>query len=227
MSLEGRIPAGKLVRLACQRQLNDWEHGKERGLIWSEGAAQKILAFFPHILRLPEIGTRFFLSPWQEFIVGALFGWKVVDEDGARDKYGRPLLVRRYRRAYIEVSKGSGKTPLIAGLAIYMTTADGEREAQCFAAATQQDQAHLLFQDAVKMVQASPDLRKRLILSGKLKVFNMAHPASGSFFRPYRRSIRRSMVSVSISGRWTKFTSTPMISSSTSWLRARKAASRP
>ena len=174
--LSNKIVAGRLVRLACKRQLDDWERGDKRGLIWDERAAQKILAFFPHVLRLPEIGSRFFLQPWQQFLIGTLFGWKVINEHNQT--------VRRFRRAYVEIGKGNGKSPLAGGLGIYMTSADGEREAQCFAAATQQDQAHILFQDAVKMVQASEVLRQRLVMSGTRKVFNIAHPASGSFFRP-------------------------------------------
>lgn len=127
------------------------------------------------MLRLAEgehAGQPFLLQAWQQFVVGSLFGWK--DADG----------FRRFRVAYLEIGKGNGKTPLAAGLALYMLVADGEDGAQVYAAAPTRDQSQLLFQDAISMVEASPDLDKRLLKSGKKKVFNLAYLASGSFFRP-------------------------------------------
>lgn len=171
--LAGRIVAGKFVRQACQRHLDDRKNFHRRGLYWDKAAACRAINFFSDVLILPEIGAPFHLEPWEQFVVGSLFGWKQVADDS-----------RRFRHAYIEIGKGNGKTPLVAGIGIYMTAADGEVQAQCFAAATTRDQAHLLFQDAVKMVEASPVLKTRFQASGARKVFNLAHLASGSFFRP-------------------------------------------
>jgi phage terminase large subunit-like protein len=170
--LAGRIVAGGLARKACQRHLDDMRDGPERGLSWDKDAALRAIRFFPDVLCLPEIGTPFALEPWEQFVVGSLYGWKGPDG------------YRRFRTAYVEVGKGNGKSPLAGGIGIYMLAADREREAQCFAAATTQEQAHILFQDAVKMVQGSPVLRSRITTSGTRKIFNLAHPASGSFFRP-------------------------------------------
>lgn len=164
-----------MVRLACQRHIDDIEdskHANKRGLFWDLDAALRAINFFPDVLVLPEIGSPFHLEPSQQFIVGSLFGWKQAD------------MSRRFRHAFVEEGKGNGKTPLAAGIGLYMMTADGEREAQCFAAATTREQAQILFQDAVKMVASSPVLHARIATSGKLKVFNLADLASGSFFRP-------------------------------------------
>lgn len=171
----GNTVAGPLVRLACKRHLDDLENGSKRGLRWDLDEALRHIRFFPTCLRLAEgeaAGKPFELALFQKFIQGSLFGWK--DADG----------FRRFRQAYIEIGKGNGKTPQAAGTGIYMTGADGERGAYCYAAATTREQADILFQDAVKMVDASPALKSRFTPSGKLKVFNLAHMASGSFFRP-------------------------------------------
>lgn len=172
--VEGRIVAGPLVRLACKRHLADLVEGPKRGLFWDVAAAMRHINFFPDVLCLGEGehgGKPFNLEAWQKFIQGSLFGWKAPDG------------FRRFRTAYLEVGKGNGKTPMVGGTGIYMTGADGEAGAHCYAAATSLEQADLMFQDAVKMVQASPGLRERFTPSGKQKVFNLAHLASGSFFR--------------------------------------------
>lgn len=131
------------------------------------------------MLRLSEgqfDGRPFELHESQAFIIGSIFGWKRAD--------GR----RRFRRAYIEQGKGNGKSPLAGGIGLFGMTADGEAGAQIYAAAAKREQAGILFADAVKMVKQSPALSKRLEFSGgDGREFNIAHIASGSFFRPVSR----------------------------------------
>ena len=50
--VSGKEIAGPHVRAACQRHLDDLEHGHERGLWFDYEAAQRALDFFPDILRL-------------------------------------------------------------------------------------------------------------------------------------------------------------------------------
>lgn len=179
----GEIVAGPHVRNACQRHLVDLERGHERGLTFDIDAAEYAFKFFEGILRLSEgqfEGRKFELHPSQAFIVGSIFGWK--QEDGTR----------RFRRAYVEQGKGNGKSPLAGGLGLMGMTADGEAGAQIYAAAAKKDQAGILFADAVKMVKQSPALAKRVSFAGgEGREFNMAHHASGSFFRPVSRDTGR------------------------------------
>lgn len=171
----GEIIAGPLVRAACARHLNDRKNGSERGLRWDAEAAARAIKFFPVVLRLSEgefSGEPFILQPWQQFIIGSLFGWK--GSDG----------FRRFRTAYIEIGKGNGKSPMAGGIGLYMLAADGEAGAEVYAAATMRDQARILFRDAAHMVDFSPQLTKRIQKSGIREVLNLAHLESGSFFRP-------------------------------------------
>jgi len=172
----GKIVAGPLVRAAAARHLDDLEKGPDRGLYWDwPGVREGIARFFNDVLKLPSSDEPkpFILEPWQLFCVGSLFGWR-------RGKGGP----RRFRTGYIETGKGSGKSPLGAGIGLYMLVADNEPAAECYTAATMRDQAQIPFRDAVGMVRASPALSKRLQLSGDREVFNLAHRLSGSFFRP-------------------------------------------
>lgn len=172
----GDVLAGRLVRLACDRHLRDLEEGPARGLRWDAALAEHEIGFFPAVLRLVGGGSEglpFELTPWQAFIVGSLFGWL------------RPDGTRRYRTAYIETAKGNGKSPLAAGIGLKMTVADKEPRAETYAAATTKAQAMILFRDAVAMVDQSPELSERLKKSGAGdQCWNLAHMASGSFFRP-------------------------------------------
>ncbi|WP_439444450.1 terminase TerL endonuclease subunit [Xanthomonas translucens pv. translucens] len=181
--LAGEIVAGPHVRNACRRHLLDLEQGGARGLYFDLEAAEYAFRFFEGVLRLSEgqfDGKQFELDPSQAFIVGSLFGWKQAD--GAR----------RFRRAYIEQGKGNGKSPLAGGLGLLGMTADGEAGAQIYSAAAKKDQAGILFADAVKMVKQSPALKKRIAFAGgEGREFNMAHHASGSFFRPVSRDTGR------------------------------------
>ena len=161
------IVAGRLVHLACIRHLRDLEEGELRGIHFDLDAALEAIGFFS-LLNLPDSSQPFILQPWQQFVIGSIFGWKSAD--GAR----------RFRTAYIEAGKGSGKSPLAAGVGLYGLVMDGERAAEIYAAATTTDQASILFRDAKNLIDASPQLRRRL----EVGRWNVAHHPSKSFFRP-------------------------------------------
>lgn len=172
----GQVVAGPGMRGAAARHLRDLEDAPSRGLRWDLCAATEACAFFEEVLRLnggQYEGAPFHLLGWQAFVVGSLYGWRRADK------------TRRFRVAYIETAKGSGKSPLAAGVGLHGLTADGEARAEVYAAATKRDQAMILFRDAVAMYQQSPDLLKRLTPSGVgEKTWNLSYPRRGSFFRP-------------------------------------------
>ena len=174
--VRGEVVAGPHVRDACRRHLDDLARGHERGLVWDVAAVDRVVGFFRDVLRLnggDYEGVPFELLGWQAFVVGSLFGWK--REDG----------YRRFRVAYVETGKGSGKSPLAAGIGLYGLVADGEARAEVYAAATKKDQAMVLFRDAVAMVDQSPALSARIVKSGAPgKEWNLAYHETYSFFRP-------------------------------------------
>jgi phage terminase large subunit-like protein len=135
-----------------------------------------VLGFFRDVLRLnggEHEGVPFVPEPWQAFVLGSLFGW--LGEDG----------YRRFRLAFVETGKGSGKSPLAAGVGLYMLMADGEARAEVYSAATNKDQAVILFRDAVAMAKANDAIESRVTFSGGTgKENNIAYHATGSFFRP-------------------------------------------
>jgi phage terminase large subunit-like protein len=179
----GTVVVGRLQRQACLRHLRDQQLAAERGWEWRSPDAEEAIDFFDQVLCLPEEadadeepdeeappdGQPFVLTPWQQFVVGSLMGWYTVRNGRAR---------RRFRTAYIETAKGSGKTPLCAGLLIYLAVT-GDRGSQIFAAAATKDQAKVAFADCEKMVAASPYLRDLFVGT----VNNLAIPSKESFIR--------------------------------------------
>lgn len=174
--VSGKRIAGPHVRGQCARHLRDLEDGHKRGLVWNVAESEKAQGFYADVLKLNGgdfEGKPFELLPWQKFVVGSLFGWQGVDG------------YRRFRVAYVETAKGSGKSPLAAGIGMKGLVADNEPRAEVYSAATKKDQAMILFRDAVAMVDQSPELSKRLTKSGTgERCWNLAYMAKGAFFRP-------------------------------------------
>jgi phage terminase large subunit-like protein len=174
--VSGKIIAGPHVRDACRRHLDDLDTGPARGLFFDLAAVERSIGFFRDVLRLnggEYEGVPYELLDWQAFIVGALFGWHGVDG------------FRRFRSAYVETAKGSGKSPMAAGIGLYGMMADSEPGAEVYAAATKKDQAMILFRDAVAMVDHSPALAAAITKSGTgLGVWQLSALSTYSFFKP-------------------------------------------
>jgi phage terminase large subunit-like protein len=174
--ISGKIIVGPHVRDACKRHIKDLIKAPKRGFFFDLEKANRAIEFFQEVLCLNGgdfEGVPYDPLPWQKFIIGSLFGW--VNAEG----------YRRFRVAFVETSKGSGKSPLAAGVGMYGLVADGEPRAEIYAAATKKDQAMILFRDAVAMVDLSPELAGRIHKSGTGEnCWNLAYRESGSFFRP-------------------------------------------
>lgn len=121
---------------------------------FDEKSAQIACNFFEKLLRHSKgewAGKPFALLEWQKRdIIRPLFGWK-RKSDGTR----------RYRTAYIEIPRKNGKSTISAGIALCLLYADGEPAAEVYSAAADRDQASIVFEEAKRMVEASPELKKR------------------------------------------------------------------
>jgi len=115
-------------------------------------AAQRAVDFFRECLTFTAgewRGQPFALQPWQQAIVGNLFGWKRSDG------------MRRYREVFIYVPRKCGKSELAGGLGNLLTFGDREPGAQVYCAAADREQARLVFNAAKTMVLAEPALARR------------------------------------------------------------------
>lgn len=176
--LTGNIPTGRLVFLAVERFLNDLDRARSKDssfpYFFEQGSAVAIIKYFKEL-------CPFALDPFQQFIVANLFGWKKTGVECAVHPSGH----RRFQTAYIEMGKGNGKTPLVAGVSTYGVCADDEPSAEVYIAAPSKDQAAICFRDAVRIIEESPELAKifkKHGCSGKMLSGNLSFGTS--FMRP-------------------------------------------
>ena len=136
--IEGREPACRLARLACERHLRDLEEAPGRGLIWDSDAAEYVIDF---VQLMPQRkgewqGKPIKLMPWQRFRIGCFFGWK------------RANSLRRFRTSYTEVPRGTGKTTEAAAIANYLAWEDGEPGAEVYTVSTKRETARICWEEA-------------------------------------------------------------------------------
>lgn len=115
-------------------------------------AARHAVGFFSDILVLVEgesAGKPFKLQPWQEWIVAHMFGWR------------RPDGLRRFRKVFLYVPRGNGKTAFAAGILCYVAFCDPEEGAQLYSAAAEREQASLTLRIVRRMIEESKPLFDR------------------------------------------------------------------
>ena len=147
----GKIVASKFVKQACKRQIEDVKRfsGKNSPFYFDQTVASKPCKFIellPHI-KGPKAGQPIMLEPWQIFILTTIYGW--LNQHGSR----------RFRRVYIEVPRGNGKSALSSGVGLFMLCADGEGGAEVYSFATTRDQAKIVFGDAQQMARRTSGLK--------------------------------------------------------------------
>ncbi len=106
-------------------------------------------------------GVQFDLLPWQDIIIRDIFG--TVKENN----------YRQYNTAYVEIPKKNGKSELAAAIALLLTCGDNEWGAEVYGCASDRQQASIVFDVAVEMVDQCPALKKRIkpVMSQKRLVY--------------------------------------------------------
>jgi len=172
--------ACKWVKLAAERHLHDVKRSKKSGYPYhfNVDSGQFALDFFSllHHSKGEWAGTPIVLAPWQQFIIGCVFGW-LRNEDQKR----------RFRTIWEEIARKNGKTTKLSGVGLLGLTVDGEGGAEIYSAATKRDQAKICFDEAVSMRDKSPSLRKMIGKTGEKNVTNLHVLSTASKFEPLGR----------------------------------------
>lgn len=113
-----------------------------------------------HIIEFAEIFCKFSkgatggqpvrLELWEKAHLAAVFGF--VDINGNR----------QCRESLFIVGKKNGKSLLASIVGLYMQIGDGEPGPEVYAVATKRDQASIIWKESKRMVNKSPQLRKRI-----------------------------------------------------------------
>lgn len=149
--LSGKVLACEFVKKAVRRNQEDRKRYKDHGLYaFSESEGNRVCKFIELLTHTKGAlaGQKIKLEPWQVWILSTIFGWRRRSDGG-----------RRFRRVYIEVPRGNGKSCLSSCVALYCLLADREPGAEVYSFATTRDQAKIVFGDAKQMCVANQALR--------------------------------------------------------------------
>jgi len=160
---------GKLQKLGRKRQLDNLKN-PPKGYKFSIEKAERVMRF---LQKLPHVkgtlaGTLFILEEWQKYdIVYPLFGWVTDDEKE----------LRRFKVAYNEMARKTGKSFLVSGIGLYMTFFDGEAGAETYCIATKKEQAKIVWDVANAM-------KNRTSLANRITTSYSAMKYKSSVFAP-------------------------------------------
>ena len=171
---DGKVTVSRKVQRIYQKLAED--------LSGSTGADGTMYHYSPsranHILEFAENycrhskgklgGQLVVLELWEKAMLAAMFGF--IDDEGRR----------RYREVVLIVAKKNGKSLISSIVGLYLQVGDGEPGAEVYAVATKKDQAKIIWGEAKRMANKSPELRKLI----KPLVGEMDCAANESVFKP-------------------------------------------
>jgi phage terminase large subunit-like protein len=132
-------------------------------MYFDQTKADRVLTFFRQLKHTKGVwrGVPFTLLDWQITALSDVFG--TMRDNG----------YRQYNTAYLEICKKQGKSELGAGIALYCLTSDDEWSAEVYGCAADRQQASIVFDVAVDMVDQNPTLKKRIkpVLSQKRLIY--------------------------------------------------------
>lgn len=186
--VEGRIVAGKRVKQACQRHLDDLESSKYAPYryYFDVDEAEDIINFAEELI-IAEGEEEEFVTcyPFQCFILGSLNGWRIKDKN-----------YRRYRTSYVQLARQNGKSFLNGILAAYYGNFTKYKYGQVYCTATKKEQALIVFNEIKKFINSDDDLKELfkihdhnatidcLLTNSKIKALS-GDTKSIDGFRPY------------------------------------------
>ncbi len=182
--IAGSIIAGKYVTLACKRHMGDLERQgtDEFPYVFDEEKANKVFRFAEKYCRHIEDGLTvkkgdpIILDDFLQFIIGSVFGW--VHKDTG---------LRRFRKVYEQVARKNSKSTTLSVVGLFMFAADGEGGPQIYTAATQRDQAKIVYDAAEAMVKQSKKLKAKI----KTRRNTMFHLTNGGKMLPLSRETKK------------------------------------
>lgn len=151
----------------------EWDpHRDAAGARFDPKAARRAIDFFHECLshvKGERARTPFLLELWQQAIIANVYGWR------------RPDGTRRFREAFLYVPRKNGKTTLAGGVVVYAIGPDGEIGGEVYSAASEREQAALVFQQARGMVEHEPELASRCRIYRTFK--SIEYEETGSTYR--------------------------------------------
>lgn len=107
--INGKILAGELLKLACQRHIDDLARQDTPDFPYNfDLKILKGLLLFASLVPDPDTGEPLPLMPWEIFVLGSLVAWRNSETGG-----------KRFRNAIVSIARANGKTYIASILIAY------------------------------------------------------------------------------------------------------------
>jgi phage terminase large subunit-like protein len=149
--------------------------------------AERVILFMESltITAGPLAGTKLKLRPWQRRIIEGIYAEEPPDV--GRLKINRRRLVRT---ALVSTPRKNGKTQLAAGLALaHLCGPEAEPRGQVYSAASDRDQAAIIFREMAALLDAEPRLAVQCNVQHFAK--SITHLPSGSIYQALSADARK------------------------------------
>lgn len=146
----GKIKACKKLKAVYAHVVGNM-HNKNLRYKYDDAKAKRAVDFIETFCCIPKMrgAPKFKLELWQKAMIETIFGF--VDKETG---------YRQYREAFLYVGRKNAKSVLGAAMALYMLIADGEDAPELYSAATDRQQAKIVWEYAKIMIAHEPSLRK-------------------------------------------------------------------
>ena len=199
--LSGEEMVCRLNRLAVERHVKDLELSKSDDFpfYYDPEAGARFCRLFEYV-QPSKWPVKMVMAPWMVAHDLILYGWKAKESvKWGFNPDGTDVVInpRRFRIAYDRWPRKTGKSAHASVQALYHLKYDGERGAEVYSAALVEEQARRVFDEAVAMRDATPDL-KGIVKVGDSPCRRLRVPATKGEFRPLSRD-KESMEGLNIS----------------------------
>ena len=167
----GTVVVSNRVRKVYAKLVEDIESPKGK-YIFDLSRANKPIRFIEQFCKHSKgewAGKPVRLELFQKAYISALFGF--IDKE---------TRLRKYKETLFMVARKNGKSTMLAGIALYMLIADNEPGAEVYSTATKKDQARIVFDETLNMINQSPELRRYL----KKRKSDLWFPLTMAKFQP-------------------------------------------
>lgn len=168
---DGKITVSRRVKKQYAKLVDIIEHPQGQ-YVFDEKKANKPIRFIEQFCKHSKgewAGKPVKLELFQKAFISALFGF--VDKETG---------LRKYKETLFMVARKNGKSTMLAGIALYMMVADNEPGAEVYSTATKKDQARIVFDETLNMINQSPELRNFL----KKRKTDLYFPLGMAKFQP-------------------------------------------
>ncbi|ASJ22491.1 terminase large subunit [Brachyspira hampsonii] len=152
------LPVCQAAFLSVKRHLDDIEKSKNNDypFYFDENEAKRPIMFIQSLVHTKGewANHNIILESWEQFIIASIFGWRRKENK-----------LRRYKKAYVQVSRKNGKTTFASGIGNYCFFCDSPAEAgvEIYYIATKKDQAKIAWSESERQIRKAKALNKEAI----------------------------------------------------------------